>query len=669
LAPVIVKGQAQWVHFGTNGVLQYYTDNLANRIPDFSYAGYQAGGVTFPVVPVKQTITPVGGDNTANIQNALNAVSALAPDANGFRGVVLLKAGTYPVAGSLTISAGGVVLRGEGNNTNSGTVLQVTGLARNVITFSGSGSRTQLGSSYSLTDAYVPLGATNFHVSSASSFAVGNQVVVQRPQTQPWINAIGMSNYWTPNSGLQFERRITAINGNQLTIDVPLCNPIEQVWTTGQVYQFTDPGRIQQVGIENLCGIGQIADYPSNILTGCFVVFSNVKNGWMRDVLMSGWGNGLSLNSGCKWCTIQDCHYLSPGTGTSSAAPAAYTIGDSDQMCLFQRCTSDGGYYHIMVTQAGTAGPNVFLNFTSTGTHYNGGPHQRWAAGALHDNINMAADSLGGYTTYLAINNRGADGSGQGWAAGFSLMYNCQVPQFQLEQPAVTNHYNWTIGGIGSTKSYSDNGIYDTLGRLVSPRSLYLEQLKERLGGASVENIGYGLFTLAATPASQAVTAGAGASYAVAVGDTNGFGARVDLSVTGLPLGAAASFNPASVTGVGSSTLTVSILGSTPAGPYLLTVTGAGGSVVHTNTVTLNVAAAPHPVINAINLLGANLVIAGTNGVPGGKYFVLATTNLALPLPLWTCQATNPFDGGGNFNFTNALDAGSPREFYLLQIQ
>ena len=85
-----------------------------------------------------------------------------------------------------------------------------------------------------------------------------------------------------------------------------------------------------------------------------------------------------------------------------------------------------------MVTQAGTPGPNVFLNFTCSGTHYNGGPHQRWAAGALHDNINMAPDSQGGYTPYLAINNRGNDGSGQGWAAGFSLMYNCQVPAISL---------------------------------------------------------------------------------------------------------------------------------------------------------------------------------------------------------------------------------------------
>jgi hypothetical protein len=97
---------------------------------------------------------------------------------------------------------------------------------------------------------------------------------------------------------------------------------------------------------------------------------------------------------------------------------------------------------------SGKPGPNVFLNFACTGTHYNGGPHQRWAVGALHDNINLAADTEGGYTPYLAINNRGNDGSGQGWAAGFGIMDNCQAPQFQLEQPATTtNQYNRVIGG------------------------------------------------------------------------------------------------------------------------------------------------------------------------------------------------------------------------------
>jgi hypothetical protein len=659
---------AQWVHFGTNGTLVYYSDNLGNRLPDFSWAGYMGGGVPLPVLPVKTTISPIAGDNTANIQNAINTVSALTPDANGFRGAVLLNPGIYQIAGTLSINASGVVLRGSGDSTNNGTVLLVTGTARNVITVGGTGSWSKTGSTYNITNAYLPLGATNFNVSGSTPFSVGQNIVIQRPQTQPWINAINMNsltNPWTPGSGLHFERKIVAISGSQITVDAPLCNPIESAWTTGQVYQVTDSGRIQNVGIENLCGVGQISDYPSNILTGTFISYQDIKNSWAHDILMSGWGNGFSLND--KWCTVQDCIYTNPATGTSSAAPAAYTFGGSAALSLFQRCTSYGGYYHIMVTQAATPGPNVFLNFNCFGTHYNGGPHQRWAAGALHDNIIMAPDSQGGYTPYLAINNRGNDGSGQGWAAGFSVMYNCQVPQFQLEQPnTTTNQYNWTIGGIGSADNYSDKGIYDTLGTIVSPQSLYLEQLKERLGPASIVNIGYQLFTLAAMPSTQSVVQGNNTSFTVTVTTNNSFNETVTLNIAGLPAGTSAAFNSNSIPGNWASTLTITASNSAAPGNYPLTINAVDANLTNSVNVNLSVIALTPPVFAPPQLSGNNLVLSGTNGPANGTYFVLTTTNLSLPVSQWTILSTNTFDANGNFSFTNP--AAELQQYFLIRV-
>ena len=74
-----------------------------------------AGGVSLPEnVPVKITLDPTGSENdSAMIQDAINQVSAMPLDENGFRSAVLLKAGLYKVNGTLTIKAGGVVLRGE----------------------------------------------------------------------------------------------------------------------------------------------------------------------------------------------------------------------------------------------------------------------------------------------------------------------------------------------------------------------------------------------------------------------------------------------------------------------------------------------------------------------------------------------------------------------------
>lgn len=94
-------------------------------------------------------------------------------------------------------------------------------------------------------------------------------------------------------------------------------------------------------------------------------------------------------------------------------------------------------------------------------------------------------------------------------------------------------------------------------------------------------------FSIAATPASQTVTAGAGTSYTATVTASGGFTGAVSFSVSGLPSGASASFNPTSVTGSGSSTLSVSTGTTTPAGNYTLTITGTSGTLVRSTTVKL----------------------------------------------------------------------------------
>ena len=96
-------------------------------------------------------------------------------------------------------------------------------------------------------------------------------------------------------------------------------------------------------------------------------------------------------------------------------------------------------------------------------------------------------------------------------------------------------------------------------------------------------------FSIAATPASQSVTAGSSATYTTTITATGGFAGAVGLSVSGLPAGATATFNPASITGSGSSTLTVATSPTTPFGSYTLTITGTSGSLTHSATVTLSV--------------------------------------------------------------------------------
>ena len=99
-------------------------------------------------------------------------------------------------------------------------------------------------------------------------------------------------------------------------------------------------------------------------------------------------------------------------------------------------------------------------------------------------------------------------------------------------------------------------------------------------------------FSISASPASQTAVQGSGTTYTTTVTASNGFSSAVALSVSGLPTGAKGTFSPTSITGAGSSTLSVSTAATTPAGSYTLTITGTSGSLVHSTTVTLLVSAA-----------------------------------------------------------------------------
>ena len=81
--------------------------------------------------------------------------------------------------------------------------------------------------------------------------------------------------------------------------------------------------------------------------------------------------------------------------------------------------------------------------------------------------------------------------------------------------------------------------------------------------------------------------------------------------------------------------------------------------IVSTNSV---------PYINAISLRGTNVIISGTNGPANGMYSVVVNTNLFFPAA-WLPFSTNPFDGKGNFMFTNPVAPGMPTLFYLLRLQ
>ena len=113
-----------------------------------------------------------------------------------------------------------------------------------------------------------------------------------------------------------------------------------------------------------------------------------------------------------------------------------------------------------------------------------------------------------------------------------------------------------------------------------------------------------------------------------------------------------------------SVTVTGSVSTST-CGVYTVIYTandGNGNSASATRTVNVTV----HPYISGCNLTGTNCVICGTNGIEEGAYYVLSSTNVALPLSRWVPEATNQFDSSGNFSFTIKPDNSVSAKFFVV---
>ena len=163
----------------------YHSDEEGSRIPDFSYAGYKYGEANLPDVPVVFTISPVEGDNTDNIQSAIDMVSVMTPDENGHRGTLLLDPGTYPVSQTIYIKTGGVVLRGSGQEN---TIIYATGTDRRSTIIIGTnikngwGNRVS-GSTTDITSQYIPVGSRTIEVEKISPFSVGDNIIIKHPST------------------------------------------------------------------------------------------------------------------------------------------------------------------------------------------------------------------------------------------------------------------------------------------------------------------------------------------------------------------------------------------------------------------------------------------------------------------------------------------------------
>ncbi len=182
-------------------------------------------------------------------------------------------------------------------------------------------------------------------------------------------------------------------------------------------------------------------------------------------------------------------------------------------------------------------------------------------------------------------------------------------------------------------------------------------------------------FSISASPSSQTVTPGNGTSYTVTVGALNGYSGTVSFSVSGLPTGAGATFNPTSVTGSGTSTMTVTTSSTTPAGSYPLTITGSDGTLTHTANVTLvvnsvasgdfTISASPaSQTVKRGSSTSYAVTITGSGGFAGTVSFSV----IGLPQRSNASFTPSTVTGSGNSTLTVKTNKPTPTGTYTLII-
>jgi hypothetical protein len=71
--------------------------------------------------------------------------------------------------------------------------------------------------------------------------------------------------------------------------------------------------------------------------------------------------------------------------------------------------------------------------------------------------------------------------------------------------------------------------------------------------------------------------------------------------------------------------------------------------------------------VNSATISGSNLILTGAGGTAGGAYSLLSTTNLALPLSLWTTNVSGTFSGTGTFSNAIPIIKSQPGTYFVLK--
>jgi len=504
-----LSAQTNLIKTGADGHLIYTPDADGFVIPDFSYAGYHNGDATIPDVPVVKEISPVAGDNTANIQAAVDEVGKLSKNEQGIRGALLLKAGKYEISGTINVKYDGVILRGEGNgdSASSSTIIYATGNSpaqRDVIIL-GNTAQNKWNSKVSntqknITDDTVTVGSMSFSVDDATPFHTGDLIAIYHPCTANWLEAVDYGGVPAPASGtpddrwvvdqlpIIYHRYITAVSGNKITIDAPVFYSLNKALSQSYIYKIniSNTTIYKEIGIENLrVDIESLGGEDENHAWQA-IRFRSVENCWAKNVVTKGFGQSGFITDCCTRTTIEDCQAIDPVSIITGERRYNFNTYVNSQLILFKDCYASNGRHNYVSNGTSSASGNVFLNCISDVVNNANEGHRQWTQGMLYDG-HLEMNLIRAFV--LGLYNRVDMGTGHGWAAVHSVLWNCNVTSsgiIGLQKPPTAQNYaiGCTAKSItGKPVSESDFpiGYIELQNKPVTQiPSLYLAQLNDR---------------------------------------------------------------------------------------------------------------------------------------------------------------------------------------------
>ncbi len=449
---------------------------------DFSHSGYKQCAVPLPKVAPRLFVRHVEGDVTGVIQAAIDQLSKSPLDEDGFRGALLLDRGVFEIEGRLQINVSGVVIRGS-----SGTTIRAVGTDRRALIRVFGRSDAKFEKLERLVVEDVAVGDQELVLDSTDGLRVGDVVKITRPSTKTWIEAIGMDRFlvgWRPGSrDIEWERRIAAIGGNMITVDVPITTALEKRYGGARVRKLVEwPGRIHNIGIENLTlesGVPSMrVNDEDHSWTG--ITMENVVEGWVRQVTFRRFsGSAVMLWETAKNITVTDCLSLEPVSEVGGhRRDAFFTAG---QQTLFLRCLSERGIRDFTVGHC-AAGPNAFVACESSNSNGDSGSIGSWASGVLYDNVKIDGGDL-------RLDNQWVANHAAGWSAANSVLWQGAAAEIHCDDPPTAK--NWAVGVWGR---YFGDGQFRAEDEFVRPVSLFRAQLGKRsdvdLGPIGLKHIG-----------------------------------------------------------------------------------------------------------------------------------------------------------------------------------